>query len=147
MMSGALNGLPLAAADAHFGAVLKTDPATWTDPRHRDGLAAEELAAELLDRCGYEVLAHRWRVHRHEIDLIARRGAIVVFVEVRRRASLRYGSPMESVTARKRQDLARAAGAWLQRHGRPGDAARFDVIGVVGDRVEWQQSAFRPGWR
>jgi len=135
------NGYAVGQPRSHFVPVLRTDPSTWTDQRHINGLDAERLAAELLERCGYEVLAHRYRVHRHDIDLIARRGSIVVFVEVRWRASTRYGSPMETVTARKRLDLARAASAWLQRHGRPGDAARFDVVGVVGDRVEWLQSA------
>lgn len=127
--------------------MLKSDPQTWTDQRHIDGVAAERLAAGLMERCGYEILAHRFRYHRHDIDLVARRGSTVAFVEVRQRASNRYGTPAQSVTARKRMELARAASAWLQRHGRPGDAARFDVIGVVGDRVEWLQSAFRPGWR
>jgi len=127
--------------------VLKTDPRTWTDQRHVEGLNAERLAADLLARCGYEVVEHRFRLHHHDIDLIARRGPIVVFVEVRYRANGRFGTPAQSVTARKRLDLARSAGAWLQRYGRPGDCARFDVIGVMGDRVEWLQSAFRPGWR
>lgn len=131
----------------YFRAVLKTDPRTWTDPRHIAGVAAETMAAELVERCGYQVLAHRFRYHRHDIDLVARRGSVVAFIEVKQRRSTRYGTPAESVTARKRLDIVRAATAWLQRHGRPGDAARFDVIGVVGDRVEWLQSAFRPGWR
>lgn len=127
--------------------MLKSSPSTWTDARHREGVNAEQLAADLLHRCGYQVVEHRFRLHHHDIDLVARRGAVVVFVEVRYRANRRFGTPAESVTARKRLDLARAAAAWLQRFGRPGDSARFDVIGVMGDRVEWLQSAFRPGWR
>jgi putative endonuclease len=147
MISGAVEWLGALPPRRYFLAVLRTDPATWTDPRHREGVAAEQLAADLLRRCGYQLLAHRFTSHRHDIDLIARRGSIVVFVEVRQRSGTRYGTPAQSVTARKRLELARAASAWLQRHGRPGDAARFDVIGVVGDRIEWLQSAFRPGWR
>lgn len=127
--------------------MIKTDPSTWTDIRHREGLAAETMAAELLEKCGYEVLEQRFQWHHHDIDLVARKGSVVVFVEVRYRHSTRYGTPAETVGPGKRLDLARAASAWLQRHGRPGDVARFDVIGVVGDRVEWLQSAFRPGWR
>lgn len=127
--------------------MLKSDPATWTDARHLEGLNAERMAAELLGRAGYEVVEHRYRFHRHDIDLVARRGGLVVFVEVRYRADGRYGTPAESVTARKRLELTRAASAWLQRHGRPGDSARFDVVAIQGDRVEWLESAFRPGWR
>jgi putative endonuclease len=127
--------------------MLKSDPTTWTDPRHRAGVAAERLAAELLRREGYEVLEHRYRFHRHDVDLVARRGATVVFVEVKARTDASHGGAAAAVTARKRLELTRAASAWLQRHGRPEDGARFDVIAVDADRVEWLQSAFRPGWR
>jgi putative endonuclease len=127
--------------------MLKSDPATWTDQRHRAGVAAERLAAELLRREGYEILEHRYRFHRHDVDLVARRGATVVFVEVKVRSGASHGGAAEAVTARKRLELTRAASAWLQRHGRPEDGARFDVIAVDADRVEWLQSAFRPGWR
>ena len=127
--------------------MIKSDPSTWTDPRHRAGVAAERLAAELLRREGYEVLEHRYRFHRHDVDLVARRGATVVFVEVKVRSDASHGGAAEAVTARKCLELTRAASAWLQRHGRPEDGARFDVIAVDADRVEWLQSAFRPGWR
>ena len=131
----------------YVGAVLKSDPTTWTDARHRHGVAAEVLVAGVMRAQGYQILEHRFRHHRHDVDLVARRGAVVVFVEVKARAETRFGAPEEQVTARKRLDLARAAAAWLQRHGRPGDCCRFDVVAVRGERVEWIQSAFRPGWR
>ena len=127
--------------------MLKSDPCTWTDARHRDGVAAEVLVTGVMRAQGYEILEHRFRHHRHDVDLVARRGAVVVFVEVKARSDSRFGTPAQSVTPRKRLELVRAAGAWLQRHGRPGDCCRFDVIAVQGARVEWLQSAFRPGWR
>ena len=127
--------------------MLKTDPSTWTDPRHRAGVAAELAAADLLRGQGYRILEHRWRFHRHDVDLIARFGATVVFVEVRARSTDRFGSPAESVTGRKRALLVRSAASWLQKYGLPGDIARFDVVAVQGDRLDWLQSAFRPGWR
>ena len=127
--------------------MLKTDPSTWTDARHRRGVAAELAAAALLRGQGYRILEHRWRFHRHDVDLIARFGATVVFVEVRARSTDRFGSPAESVTGRKQALLARSAASWLQKYGLPGDTARFDVVAVQGDRIDWLQSAFRPGWR
>ncbi len=127
--------------------MLKSDPATWTDPRHRLGVAAEREVIALLRREGYHVLAHRWRLHRHDVDVIARRGAVVVFAEVKARRWSSFGRGIEAVTARKQRELVRAAAAWLQRRGRPGDVARFDVIVVEGARIEWLQGAFRPGWR
>lgn len=127
--------------------MLKTDPSTWTDARHREGARAEQLAAGVLERDGYQVLEQRFRFHRHDIDLVARRANVVVFVEVKSRASSRYGTASESITARKQRELARAAGAWLQKFGRPRDVCRFDVVTVEGARVSWIQSAFRPLWR
>jgi putative endonuclease len=127
--------------------MLKSDPSTWSDPRHVEGVRAEELAAGLLRRDGYRILEHRFRLGHHDVDLVARRGSIVVFVEVKARSGRRFGHGTEAVTARKQRDLARAASAWLQRHGRREDVARFDVVTVDGARVEWLQNAFRPGWR
>jgi putative endonuclease len=127
--------------------VIKTDPSTWSDPRHREGARAEQLAADLLRREGYTILEQRFRFHRHDIDLVARKESVVVFVEVKSRASRRFGTAAESVTHRKQYELVRAAGAWLQRHGRPGDLCRFDVVTVEGAQVQWLQSAFRPLWR
>ena len=127
--------------------MLKTDPSTWTDLRHRAGVAAELAAADLLRGQGYRILEHRWRFHRHDVDLIARFGATVVFVEVRARSSARFGSPAASVTGRKQALLVRSAASWMQKYGLPGDTARFDVVAVQGDRIDWLRSAFRPGWR
>lgn len=127
--------------------MLKSDPGTWADPRHRRGVRAEQVAAEVMRGQGYQVLEQRYRYHRYDVDLVARLGSTVVFVEVKARASNAFGAPAAAVTAMKQLRLSRAAAAWLQRHGRPGDACRFDLIAVQGDRVEWLQSAFRPGWR
>lgn len=127
--------------------MLKSDPQTWTDPRHRLGVDAERQAIALLRREGYQVLAHRWRLHRHDVDVIARRGGVVVFVEVKARQRSAFGRGLEAVTGKKQHELVRAAAGWLQRRGRPGDVARFDVIVVEGGRMAWIQNAFRPGWR
>src|SRR5438552_1674634 len=71
-----------------FGAVssgIRSDPTNWSDPRHQRGLAAEEQAIRYLQARGWEVIAHRFRVGRVEVDVIARRGALVAFVEVKGR--------------------------------------------------------------
>ena len=127
--------------------MIKTDPATWKDQRHKDGEAAERRAAELLVAHGYAILEQRYRFHRHDIDLVARRGNVVVFVEVKSRWTRQYGTALEAVTPRKQHELVRAASSWLQRRGRPGDVARFDVVSIQAGRMEWLQSAFRPLWR
>jgi uncharacterized protein (TIGR00252 family) len=127
--------------------VLKSDPSTWKDPRHRAGARAESLAADALRVQGYQVLEQRFRYRHSDVDLVARRGAVVVFVEVKSRSDDRFGTPAEAVTARKQANLVRAASVWLSRHARAWDAVRFDVITVSDGKVEWLQDAFRPGWR
>ena len=127
--------------------MLKTDPSSWTDPRHKAGVEAEAKAAAMLRREGYRVLEQRYRFLRHDIDLVARLGRTVVFVEVKLRKSAEFGTAAEAITGRKRRELVRAASAWLQRHGRPDDVARFDVVTVDGKEMVWLQNAFRPGWR
>ena len=66
---------------------------------HELGRRGEALAAELLEAAGWRILARNFRYRRKEIDLIARRGAVVAFVEVKARAGPAFGHPLEAVTA------------------------------------------------
>jgi putative endonuclease len=126
---------------------VHSDPASWSDPRHRRGLAAEEQAIRYLQSRGWEVVAHRFRVGRVEIDLVARRGMLVAFVEVKARTGQAFGSPFEAVTGAKRREIVKAARVWMDRFGRQSDVYRFDCIGLVGNEIEHLEDAFRPGWR
>lgn len=126
---------------------LRSNPADWTDPRHQQGLAAEEEAMRFLRSRGWVVLAHRWRVGRTEIDIVARRGVLVVFVEVKARRGDSFGHPFEAVTSEKRREIVRAARAWIDRFGQPADIYRFDCIGITQGVLEHLEDAFRPGWR
>ncbi len=131
---------------------VKSDPSKWKDPRHRRGWEGEVIARGFLTKRGWRILAHRFRMGRLEIDLIARRGCIVAFIEVKTRFSDAFGSPLEAVTATKQREIARVASAWIDRHGRAEDAYRMDVIGVTmghgrAPKIEHVPDAFRPGWR
>ena len=92
------------------------------------GAAGEACAALHLRRRGFRILARNLRSGGVEIDMIAARGALVIFVEVKTRRSRRAGLPEEAVDARKQKRLVAGAAAWLREH--PGVAARirFDVI-------------------
>ena len=68
---------------------------------------------------------------RLEVDLVVRKEAMVAFVEVKTRRGRGFGSPFEAVTWGKRREIGRVAQAWVDRHGKPNDTYRFDVIGVV----------------
>ena len=130
---------------------LKSDPQTWSDPRHRLGVEGERVAIAYLVRAGWSILAHRLRMGRPEIDVVARKGLVVAFVEVKTRWGRSFGSPLEAVTWAKQREIGRVARAWLDRHGRSDDVYRFDVIGVTmsGDRprVDHVENAFQLGWR
>lgn len=82
-------------------------------------------------------MARRFRLRSGEIDLIAERGDLVVFVEVKTRRGTRYGTPAEAVTHVKRERMARAALVFLCRTERLDRRTRFDVVEVYveGDRI------------
>jgi putative endonuclease len=149
-MIGATFRLPRARGPAQVGRVesgLRSDPSDWTDERHRDGLAAERAAISYLASRGWHVVAHRFRAGRAEIDIVARQGQLVAFVEVKTRRGTAFGTPFEGVTGPKRRELVKAARRWIDRHGRPADVYRFDCIGIQDGRLEHLEDAFRPGWR
>lgn len=108
-----------------------------TRSRQALGLLGERIAARWLRRQGWEIVAHRFRSGRRDIDLIVRREALVAFVEVKARRGEAFGSPVEAVDARKRRELSRSAQVWVDRNGASGLAYRFDVVGVLleGDAV------------
>ena len=126
---------------------LRSDPAEWTDERHKRGLAGEQQAIQYLLSRGWHIVAHRFRVGHTEIDLIVRQGSLVAFVEVKARRGDAFGSPLEAVTGAKRRDLVKAARVWVDRYGRPSDVYRFDCIALTDGKLEHLADAFRPGWR
>jgi putative endonuclease len=109
-----------------------------TKARHELGLVGERIAARWLQSAGWMVVAHRFRSGHRDVDLIARRGQVVAFVEVKARRGLAFGSPVEAVHWRKRRELVRSAQVWVDRFGSPGLTYRFDVVGVLvrGTRVQ-----------
>jgi putative endonuclease len=92
------------------------------------GDRGERAAARFLRRKGLRVITRGYRTARGEIDLIARDGDTLVFVEVKTR---RQGEPAEAVTAEKQQRLTLAALQFLKRFGLLEQRSRFDVVAVV----------------
>ena len=129
----------------------------WTSPPLVSGWLAgwlgdrgERLAARYLRRHGYRIIARRYRTRMGEIDLIARQGEWLVFIEVKTRRSSAAGHPFEAVTAAKQRQLTRLAYAFLKRYRCLSLRARFDVVAVIdpGNRqpvqIEHRQNAFEP---
>ena len=97
------------------------------------GQWGERAAEKHLRAQGFRILGRRVRVgDRDEIDLVVRDGDVLVFVEVKTRASARYGRPISAVDRRKRQVQSRAAVRYLQKLKRRDVLFRFDVVEVIG---------------
>ncbi len=127
------------------------------DRRQSLGILGEDLACEALIDRGYVVLARRYRTRLGEIDIVARDGLTVVFVEVKARQSGVFGDGAEAVGLRKQQRIGTMAAYYLARHGLQQAPARFDVVSVLlpeagSARVEVFRNAFdlsptsRRGW-
>ena len=101
--------------------------------RQRIGDLGEKAAEEMLAALGYRIVARKHRCPRGEVDLVAEQGDLLVFVEVRTRASVVFGAPEETVGAAKQQRLVRAARDFLARWRGPPRSARFDVVAVVDE--------------
>ena len=109
---------------------------------YRRGRRAERLAAWWLRLKGYRILAQDYRCPAGEIDLIARRGGLLAFIEVKQRAAQEAAA--EAISARQRRRIARAAEAFLQAHPQFGDLRmRFDAVLFTG----WGMAKRGPGLR
>jgi putative endonuclease len=107
------------------------------------GQRGEALAARWYERNGFTIVARNWRCRIGEIDLILRRGHMLVVAEVKARRSGAFGVPALAVTPTKQQRLRRLAAAWLAEH-RVGRrmSVRFDVVAITGDDIDVYENAF-----
>ena len=96
----------------------------------RAGLEGEDLACRHLAAQGYAILARNFRCRSGEVDVIARDGAVTVFVEVKHRRGSAHGAGHESVTFGKRRRIVRAARIFASARGLSESPLRFDVISI-----------------
>ena len=113
------------------------------------GRSGEEAAARYLSDRGFVILQRGYRTRAGEIDLIARDGDVLVFVEVKARSTFACGRPAEAIGARKQERMLRGAAVFLQRNGGADRACRFDVVEILQDaegrlRIHHLPDAFRP---
>ena len=93
----------------------------------RDG---EDVAASYLMQKGYRIVARNWRYGPKEIDIVARDGETMVFVEVKTRSTLAFELPQEAVTKKKMKNLVEAADAYMLQYNIELEG-RFDIVGVL----------------
>jgi putative endonuclease len=110
------------------------------------GKTGEDLACQELERRGYAIVARRYRRRGGELDIIARDGKTMVFVEVKAREGRAFGEGSEAVTAHKRLKITQLALDYLMRHRLTNCPCRFDVVSIHFEAgvpvIEVFQSAF-----
>jgi putative endonuclease len=109
---------------------LRWPRAVDRDRRVSLGKQGEDLACSELRRRGYAIIARRFRTRAGEIDIVARDGTTLVFVEVKARRSLAFGTPLEAISRVKQRRLCAMAMEYLGRAAPRAAACRFDVVSV-----------------
>lgn len=102
--------------------------------RRELGQVGESLAATYLSARGWQIVERNVRYREGEIDIVARRGGVLAFVEVKTRHSAAFGSPAEAVTHHKQRKIRALASRYLSER-RPGARTiRFDIVDIARDR-------------
>ena len=94
------------------------------------GKLGEDAASKFLETHGYKIVARNFRIRSAEIDIIAQRDDVLIFVEVKARSNIRHGLPAEAVTVLKQKKIIEAASVFLQDENFSDCACRFDVVEV-----------------
>lgn len=111
------------------------------------GISGEKLAVQHLKEKGYDILHTNWRNGKAEADIIAEKGGIIIFVEVKTRATDYFGSPAEAVQKQKQKMMVKAAEAYLEINSIDKEV-RYDVVSIVLNdnqtTIEHIEEAFYP---
>lgn len=116
----------------------------------KTGDEGEQIAADFLTGLGYRIIERNVRKGPVELDIVAKHGSEIVFVEVKARKGQAWGDPEEFVEGLKQSRLVRAAEAWLEMNRLEEHPCRFDVIaintGVTPPVIRHYIDAFIAGW-
>ncbi|HBI01252.1 MAG TPA: YraN family protein [Flavobacterium sp.] len=99
------------------------------------GKKGEEIAADFLQKAGYEILERNWVFQKAELDIIAQKDTILAIVEVKTRTSADFGLPQDFVKGKKIQNLAKAVDQYMNENDLDLEV-RFDIIGIVLNNQE-----------
>ena len=102
----------------------------------------EERAATWYRHNGYTVIARNWTMRGGELDVVARRGNVIVVCEVKTRANNNYGTPVDALTPTKQLRVRRAGFVFVRELNEKGLRVRFDVAAIVGTQLEIIENAF-----
>ena len=106
------------------------------------GKTAEIKAAKYLESMGVNILERNYQNRFGEIDIIAREGNVLLFIEVKYRKDESFGYPLESVGYFKQQKIRKLARYYLNEKHYFMHSIRFDCIGIMGEKIDWIKGAF-----
>lgn len=106
------------------------------------GAKQEQVAGAYLKKMGYEILAYNFQTRMGEIDIIARHGEYLVFVEVKYRKTASSGHPLEAISIQKQKKISKCALYYMKMYGLEYMPVRFDVVGILGEEIILVQNAF-----
>lgn len=121
-------------------------PKSVISPKER-GVAGEKLACSLLRKKGYSIEACGWRWHRYELDIIASKNNLLVFVEVKTRKSGDFGHPEQAVNSKKKRHIIKASRAYVKKNRKEKKLLRFDIVSIIltedgGKEIKHIENAF-----
>lgn len=107
-----------------------------------EGTGGEISAVGFLKKNGYAIMQTNFKTRLGEIDIVAFKDGVIVFVEVKCRETLAFGRPIEAVDWRKQQKIRKVAEIFLMLKHKQFADCRFDVIEIVGDEINHVENAF-----
>jgi len=110
--------------------------------KREEGIRGEDRATKFLQKKAYKIIEKNFRSPFGEIDIIARDGDSLVFIEVKKRNTPFFGSPFQAITDKKKQHIIRSAMYYLKNQKAPDVRMRFDVVGIEGEDVSVIKGAF-----
>jgi putative endonuclease len=113
------------------------------ESKQERGAAAERDAAQLLNEAGYEIVARNFRCKVGELDIVARDGDTLVFVEVRSRSDGDHGDAFETIRRSKQRRVVRVARYYLATAAPEFERCRFDIVAITGGEAILLKDAFR----
>ncbi len=110
--------------------------------RVQAGRVLEKRVAVYLRKRGYEILNTNYQCGHREIDIIAQKDAILIFVEVRSKSGSAYGSGLESITRKKIRNIIESARFYIHKNSLYSHNVRFDVASIDGNKLTYVEGAF-----
>lgn len=122
---------------------MKDDFKDYTKIKNNiEGKKGEIKAVLFLKKHGYKILETNFKNKIGEIDIIAEKDGVIVFIEVKNRSTYRFGRPIEAVDFRKQNKIKKVAEIYLMIKNKSYNDVRFDVVEVSNDNLEHIENAF-----